>query len=402
MKRKLRKLLSLAFNLIPKTLRHHVIRELVAVPTKPPEGMVFKFAETDEEFNQAFALLQECYAEIGIAEKSLKLRATKFHTLPTSTVIIAKVNNEVVGTLTHVLDNPMGLPIEEHWDIDLLRQKGELLAELSSLAIKKKWRHHNGLFMFLTRFALDFAMKHLNIDAWVMVTHPNVRDFYEALLCFKPLSEEIYNCDYVKGAAGFAQRLDLNQLKSNFTKLYENKKPDQNIHDFYFKSDFSKCFGTIKKDIVLSNFMNSDYFVHLFFEVTQVIPNLEKSDMNVIDGMYSQVVPILQNKSRPHRSPTSFVATLLGKSNIYLIKVLNVSPGGAKILCKQDIDPKMDWTLKIKTEDQKCMELPVEVVWTQHSKIQGLRIIGEPPAEWVQWTQQLVQNFNSNMMRKAV
>lgn len=376
---------------------------MVKIPLQPPEGLIIKLAETEEEFDQAFTLIQECYREIGISEENLKLRATKYHSLPTSQIVIAKMKDNVIATLTHVFDSPLGLPIEEHWSVEHERKNGKLLAEISSLAIHKSWRHFHGLFLYLTRFALDLAIHHLGVDKWVIVTHPKAKDFYEGLLCFEPLSENILKCGYVKGADGFAQTLDLVQLKANFEKLYANKAKDKNIHDFYFVTDFKQIMKPIKKQLTLHNQMSASYFLRLFGEVTNLLDNLDKFDKLTLKGMYSDFIPELSSLTQQRvetRTPTSIKAFIKEDNINYLVRILNVSAGGVKIFCKGDFSPNRQHILSIQISPAKKVDVPVKLVWSKDNIYQGFSILGEPSTQWLSWTHQLKSEFSQSLNTK--
>ena len=110
-----------------------MLKKSVQVPTSYPEGLTFKLAETKDEFEQAFALLQQNYQETGLVdEKQYSLRVTKYHTLPTTHVLIAKMNDEVVGTVSLIEDGAFGLPIDHFASVDDLRKQGRRIVLAST------------------------------------------------------------------------------------------------------------------------------------------------------------------------------------------------------------------------------------------------------------------------------
>ena len=174
------------FRYLPGPLKRRMLKKSVQVPTSYPEGLVFKLAETKDEFEQAFALLQQNYQETGLVdEKQYSLRVTKYHTLPTTHVLIAKMNDEVVGTVSLIEDGAFGLPIDHFASVDDLRKQGRRLVEVSSLAVKRGTGLRRGkLFIPLTIFLFQVAHKCLRVDSLVAVTRTQAGWFYTDILGF--------------------------------------------------------------------------------------------------------------------------------------------------------------------------------------------------------------------------
>jgi hypothetical protein len=63
--------------------------------------LIFKVAETEEEVRSALSILHDSYVEVGLMnEEPTRLRLTKVHKEPTSIILIAKLQEQVVGTVT--------------------------------------------------------------------------------------------------------------------------------------------------------------------------------------------------------------------------------------------------------------------------------------------------------------
>lgn len=390
---------------LPYKWRDHLLRNYLNIPLTLPENMKIKFAETGEEFNQAFQLIQECYSEIGISEHQTRLRVTKYHALPSSQVVIVTFNNEVIATLTHILDNSLGLPIESNWSLDSYRKEGELLAELSSLAIKNQWRHHHGLFFYITKFCLEYATNILGVDRWVMVTHPNAAHFYESILCFKPISKEVHTCGYVKEAKGWAQSLNLATLKETFYQIYYDKPLSKNIYQLYFGDQL--FFQKNPSLQVIKNTMNKDYFLNLFNNETDVLEKLDHYDKKVITSYYTDLVPEMNfakkvdlESYRRQRCLTCFSAMIACNHRIFPVKVLNVSSGGLKILSKNKLDEDHNILISIQTETMGTIKVEAKVAWNQYDKLYGLELI-QSPQQWRAWTIALEQEASEKFNRVA-
>lgn len=389
---------------IPQRYKGPLLRSMVNVPTKAPSNLVVKFVEDESEYLHAFKLLKECYVEAGICEDKYKIKVSKFHTLPTSKIIIVKIENEVVATMTHIMDGPMGLPCEQYWSIDHLRNEGALVAELSSLAVKKSFRKDYGLFMFLTRFALEYAMNHLMVDYWVMVTHPNAKEFYSEILCFEPISSESFQCEYVMGAQGFAQKLNLNTLEKRFRELYAGKALSKNIFEFYFKRKFSHIFYFEKETDSISIPMSKGLFLNLFEKLTPTIMSLTPGDKKILQGLYSfnegQSNFSQESHRSFHRTPTCLPGVMASDLPEMPVKVLNISKGGVKVLSSFKFDVNSIFTLRVKDGEGGTLQVPVQVCWT-HNKFSGLKVIGPTSLEWRAWATKLARKFEDGFYKKA-
>jgi hypothetical protein len=85
---------------------------LLGLPDELKRSVVIKFAETKDEYEQAFSLVYNTYLNIGVIKPNRSnLRLTLYHALPTTKVLIVKKNKTVISTLTTILDNPLGLPL---------------------------------------------------------------------------------------------------------------------------------------------------------------------------------------------------------------------------------------------------------------------------------------------------
>ncbi|MCP4691178.1 MAG: hypothetical protein GY859_24235 [Desulfobacterales bacterium] len=97
----------------------------------------------------AFRLVHDSYVRENFAAPSASgRRATIYHVLPTSRVLVAKHRDDVIGAITIIQDNPFGLPVDEIIDISRFRANGVRIAEISSLAIHPGHRGNSGAILF--------------------------------------------------------------------------------------------------------------------------------------------------------------------------------------------------------------------------------------------------------------
>ena len=135
--------------IIAKWLPHSLKERFFLKSLKPfsleefNQQFVIKVAETPDEILSAYKLIYENYFLAGLCELDDEmLRLTKHALLPTTSVIIVKHHDQVIATMSVILDNPLKLPMESLWPLDFLRKSGNRIAEISTLSIKQIGRAH--------------------------------------------------------------------------------------------------------------------------------------------------------------------------------------------------------------------------------------------------------------------
>ncbi len=76
------------------------------------------------------------------------MRITPYHSLPSTTTIVAKWDGVPVGTVSIIRDSSFGFPTEKIVNVDQYRSKGKRVAEISSLAVDKAHRGDKGALLF--------------------------------------------------------------------------------------------------------------------------------------------------------------------------------------------------------------------------------------------------------------
>jgi hypothetical protein len=225
---------------LPMFLRGPILRRLFYVDKFLPDNLIFKKAETDDELQQAFRIAFEAYCDRGLAsEKDGPLRVTKYHVLPTTSVLIAKLDEEVIATLSIVCDSNIGLPMENLFDVQPLRKTSKRLAEISTLAIKRSHRGKKGkLFLSLCKFMYEYCVYVLGVDVIAAAVHPEISDFYRCLMFFSDIENgKVATYSFVKGAAARGHYLYLNEeTKRRWQRGYRFFTKDRNIYKYFIET----------------------------------------------------------------------------------------------------------------------------------------------------------------------
>ena len=227
-------LTKLIFKLSPR-LRYKVIRSLLKLQYDLPNDLCVKLADTEQELQAAFELLHDSYVQQGYMQPQLyKLRATFFHLLPSTSLIIAKKGDDVIGTVSIIRDSPHGLPLEKDFNLNHLRKNNQVISEISSLAIHRDYRGQHGLVLFpLLKFMYNYCKYYFATDIMVLATHPKLSDFFEAILLFKSIEDKVVeNYGFVNGSPAVGKYLDLKLAPMMYAAVYGLKSNNKNLYKF--------------------------------------------------------------------------------------------------------------------------------------------------------------------------
>jgi hypothetical protein len=183
-----------------------------------------KFASTESEWEQAFALAAARYSARGYESPGAsRLRFTPYHALPDTVTLVAKHEGKVVATFSIVMDNRfLGLPMEGVYpeEIASLRREGRRLGETTTLADAELGvREFIQVFITLIKLGMHYH-RNQGGDTAVIAVNPRHRQFYTKMLGFQPLGPR-RSYAAVQDAPAEAFRVDYDLLKANAPKMYE-------------------------------------------------------------------------------------------------------------------------------------------------------------------------------------
>ena len=118
-------------NLLPRFMQRKLLLKKVDYDFRLPDGIVFKPAENQAEIEAALEILHDSYVDQNLMNPQKgNIRITKYHILPTTSILVVKLRGEVIGTMSIIMDSAFGLPLEELWGLDHLRKKYSRLCEV--------------------------------------------------------------------------------------------------------------------------------------------------------------------------------------------------------------------------------------------------------------------------------
>ncbi|MEX2119563.1 MAG: hypothetical protein WD847_08200 [Pirellulales bacterium] len=179
------------------------------------EGLEVKIATRRSEFARVWKLMYRAYRERGYIPANASGMVYRLsYGLPTShTVLALDELYRLVGTMTIVGDNRLGLPMETvfHSRVQRLRDDRRRIAEVSGLAVDPAFaRRSPAIFHALSRFMMQYACWH-EYDDLLIAVHPRHEDFYRRWFRFQPFAT-CPSYSAVSGNPAVACRLDLQSL----------------------------------------------------------------------------------------------------------------------------------------------------------------------------------------------
>lgn len=195
-----------------------------------------KFAENQDELQQAYSLLHDVYLKMGyLSQPKLHGMLFSIHSLlPETAVFVAKSYLSVISTLTEIFDTEaFGLPMDAIYrkELDALRNKGRRIVELSALVSPKKLRWRN-LFMYLAQIMYWYSTYRGVNDLCIAVNPKHVR-FYRNIFLFEDLGPERHFPKVM--APAVALRINMDNIEEQVNEVYGNLDIDCNLYDYFHR-----------------------------------------------------------------------------------------------------------------------------------------------------------------------
>jgi len=185
-------------------------------------GLGCKIAATHDEWHDAFALVYESYVRSGLTQPNLiGLRVIPHHLLPTTSTLIARLGDDVIGTMTLVRDSGAGIPLEVAYgrDVDAMRDQGISFAEVSCLATRPlSLMDYPYVFMRLLRLLAQHA-RYVGVERLLIAAHPRHVRLYERSMGYRRFGEET-SYPSVGGAPAVAAYLDFAEADRIRPRMY--------------------------------------------------------------------------------------------------------------------------------------------------------------------------------------
>ncbi|HPI41837.1 MAG TPA: hypothetical protein PLJ21_13590, partial [Pseudobdellovibrionaceae bacterium] len=265
---------------LPKSLQRSMLMKNITINYDLDSKIVFKIAETQSELEGAFRLLYDAYVRVNLQKPNdSKLRVTPYHALDSTTTIVAKIDDKVIGTLSLIRWGALGIPSESLSDFLYHRQSGIQFAEVSALAIDREYKGQ--IFLHLLKYMYNYCTDYFGVDELiaVIVTHKLAPIFYESILQFQPLSQKVHG-DYAFAnyQKVIVEDLNLHMARKAYSEIYNHLPRDKNLFHFFTEYQCPNFKFPKRTSFLISDpVMNRDLFKYFFMERTQAINDIPEN-----------------------------------------------------------------------------------------------------------------------------
>lgn len=196
---------------LPRFVLNPLLRHQARLHQTPLTRYHVRVARTTREYEDAFRLVHAGYVYQGLESvRASELRVTPQHMLPEAAVIVAYEGEQLVGTMTVILDSPAGLPLDKDYpvELDAMRRRGARLVEYGSFAIVERcW--HSGVSTLLNIAAYRIANEIFRATHTVIGVAPHAAPFYCAVYDFTSLGRPRRHASLHTPVAGVVQNMKL-------------------------------------------------------------------------------------------------------------------------------------------------------------------------------------------------
>lgn len=219
---------------LPASWRRKLVAGQVRFEPEQLHGVTVRLPETFDEYAQASRLLFESYTDCGlIAHRGVRVRINAFLAMPGSMRLVAVKQGKVIGTVSLVPDEDLGLPMDDTYgeEVAVLRQQGRRLVEVGALAIDKAYRH-SGLALLMCK-GVYWLGKSMGATDLVAGVRPMGEVIYRDLICFERLGPPRHYAGLKSDVVTVAQRLDLQQSTERLKSAFARSKTFNTWRYFY-------------------------------------------------------------------------------------------------------------------------------------------------------------------------
>ena len=389
------------FMLLPRTLRHAMIRRKMVYPESAPKGVRFKLAETKEELCQAFKLLHDAYVTFNYMDAHASgMRLTKYHMLPSASTLIAVKDGEVVATISLIRSSAFGLPCELAYDLQDIKKGHGRVAEISGLAIHPRYRHKNAyLLLPLVKFMVEYCRRYFGVDYLALVVQPIWFEIYSAVWFFTPFAQNQISHNYVKGAPGRGGYVKVRHLEIRAEMFYGDIPSKKNLFTYMFQREFD-CFEFPRRDPAnaFDPVMTPELFKYFFVEQSDLLSTLSTSELQVLRQVYSSPdyhgffplkIDDLWNRQEEKRFDVECTAQIIVSAHRQIpMLIRSVSKSGIGGILYRDLRAGETYVLQIDVRKNQTLSVRGKVIWKRADGSCGFIVCGRSP-QWIQYIKAL-------------
>lgn len=381
----LRTLRNIFLQYTPSALRKHITRRFLDMNYSSDvyKDIAFKIAETREELDGAFSLIQKEYERKKlVGRNSTGLRLTKYNLLPTTTVFIAKdlKTNQVIGTISLILDSSFGLPIDNFASLGELRKYGDRIAEVSSLAVEEEWvKKGSTIFLALAGICTNYSANVLGCRYNVYAIDKRAMPFYEDVLLCSKLATHKDDYSYVNSPGAAALFSDLKDYEQRYYNAYRYVSSDHNIYEALFNPvwkdlieiEYSRYNISSKQRLNAKNILNVlntnlDLQEKLSLKEVMVLSNIYPALGKKLSKIKNGVV--IEAKRDSHRIHVNMEALFTKDTNFERSRCFELSQNGGCLKIPSWIEKGDIINLKLFVNVSQSIKVKARIVWTKENR----------------------------------
>jgi hypothetical protein len=212
-------------------LSNALVRARLDLPTSNPFQITI--ADTAKDKKAAMRLCYQCYRKKGIIPANdMRMHFTPWHKSGNAITLIAKDGKRVIGTLSIILKNKFGVPMNrmfklceiEHFDF----------AEIGCLAIDKKYRQKGRVLFPLTRLMWIICYFKLRLHFILITVHPKHIKLYKRIYLFRDIPGEKMAKNFTPtGKPGVAMYLNIPMSLSRYYAVYGKRDKKTNLYKYF-------------------------------------------------------------------------------------------------------------------------------------------------------------------------
>lgn len=295
---------------LPAGITHRLVRRNLRCDPDPSGRLRVKLAETREEYEACFRLLHDVNVERGwINPRPSGLYMMVHHALPTTAVICATYDDEVIATMSLVRDNPFGFPLQYSFDLDSVRSQGRDIGEVCSMVVSPRFTQERvRVLLPLMRFVYEYATRYFDLRFLVIGASPLHIFEYEAVLGFKQLPMlKRPHAAFDNQPMAMAAALDLRRGPDWLREQYGHLDIEQNLYTYFVEARFENLqFPGVRYDGSSIAGMSPELIDEFFNKRTNLFAELKGRDLLRLhqafkgDGLCTVLpaVPELKNQER--------------------------------------------------------------------------------------------------------
>lgn len=370
-------------SLLPESMSTRLLVKL-SKWAAPPKQLIIKVADTEEEYKEAFRILHDAYVDVNfMAKNEERMRLSYYHALPHAHLLVAYWQGEIIGTVSIVIDSEFGLPSDLDFNLDKLRHdKRKTIAEISSLAIDKKYRGDRAsLHLPLIKFINTYCEKHLNISTFLIATAPVRSPMYKAILGFEDLDGQVIADPLVNNQKIKCLYLDLEEAKLRAYKKFSHLKDSRNLYSYFYEQEFSE--NLIYPDSSNINFyklpISEELLTKIINSELKRYPKESPVHQKLKSHLQSQLGFLKQRSAE--RLPIIINNAKLGNGEF--VKITELSKFGGRILINNsdNVAESQIHLLKVQFNNLEVFDLKIQVKWKTDEYF-GFEII-KPSNKWL-------------------